>query len=323
MAVCDANEGLAESIAKKFDINRYYVNSAEMLKKEELTLTDICTPPITHASLSIQAMEAGCHVLVEKPMAMTCGEADQMIKASEKNGVKLGVVHNQLFPRVMMHAISMTSKGFLGDVTGVNLRDGQPRDGAQFMSKDHWVHKLPGGVFGEHLPHPIYLAMAFLGNVEPVAVYCRKLGSYDGVVADEVRVTLESERGIATIIASYNWPKVTAMLDVFGTKRNLHVNRHSSVLTTYGTGGDSRLWRAWDNVSQSYQELACTASAAFNTMLGRLPSGHEVLIGKFLRAIRDGTRPPVTAEEGREVVRVLEMITSQIESAAGNNRLAE
>jgi len=315
-ALCDVKEELARGIAGKLNVKRYYADLAEMLQREKLSLVDICTPPGTHATLAIQAMEAGCHVLVEKPMAISCQEADEMIRAAEKNRVKLCVAHNQLFLPVVTRAISMVRKGFIGDLTGVNLGDAQRRDNHEFVDQDHWIHRLPGGLFGEHLPHPIYLAMALLGHVEPATVYATKLSNYDWVVADEARVVLQGEKGIATITASHNWPKVTATLDIFGTRRNLHVDRHSSVLTSYGIGGESRLWRALENVSQSYQQLACTASAAVNTVLGRRASGHGILIGKFVQAIRGDGQVPVTAGEGREVVRVLEKITSQIESVA-------
>jgi predicted dehydrogenase len=315
-ALCDVKEDLARSVAQKFHVQRYYADFAEILKREELNLVDICTPPRTHPTLSIQAMEAGHHVLVEKPMALTCGEADEMIRASERNGVKLCVAHNKLFQPVIRKAVSLIREGIIGDLTGVDLRDGRPRDSHGFMNKEHWYHKLPGGVFSEDLPHPLYLATALLGHLEPVAIYTRKLSSYDWVVADEARIILEGEKGTATITASCNWPKVAATVDIFGTRRNLHVDLHSSVLTRYGAGGGSPLWRALDNLSQGYQQVACTASSAINTVLGRRHSGHCVLIGKLIKAIQEDTPPPVTGEEGREVVRLLEKITSQIDSTA-------
>jgi predicted dehydrogenase len=315
VALCDAREDLAKRVAKNFNIHRHYTDLSEMLGREELNLVDICTPPRTHATLSVQAMEAGCHVLVEKPMSIGCTEADDMIRASEKNRVKLCVVHNQLFHPVMMKAISMVREGLIGDLTGVSLRQAPPRDKDKLMNKDHWIHKLPGGLFSEQLPHPIYLATAFLSNLEPVAVHTRKLSSYDWVTADELRIILEGEKGIATVTVSYNWPKATATVDVFGTNKNLHVNLYSSVLVTYGVGGDSRLWRALDNLSQSYQQLACTASTAAKTLLGKYRSGHGMLIQRFIQAVRDDSRVPVTGEEGKEVVRVLEKINSRIEGA--------
>jgi len=103
-----------------------------------------------------------------------------------------------------------------------------------------------------------------------------------------------------------------ATLDVFGTRRNLHIDLHSGVLTKFGIGGEVRPWRALDNLSQGYQLFACTTYAALSTLLGRWHSGHHTLIEKFVESIRNDTKPPVTGEEGKEVVRLLESITAQM-----------
>jgi len=314
-AVCNLNENLAKKVAESYHIDSYYADLSEMLKNGKLDIVDICTSPKTHAPLSFTAMQAGCHVLVEKPIALSPKEADEMIRASKESKVKLCVVHNNLFYPTVMKARSMVSHGVIGDLTGISITYSWPKDRAEFTNKDHWYHKLPGGVFGEMLPHTIYLAVAFLGNLEPVAVYAKRLSNYEWVTADELGVILEGEKGIGTITASCNWPKDGkdyALFDVFGTKRNLHIDLYNAVLTEYGVSGGSRSARVLDNLSQSYQQWACIASATFNTVLGRHHTGHRTLIEKFIESVLNDTAPPVTGEEGREVVRVLEKIAAQI-----------
>ena len=318
-AVCDMNEDLAKRTAKSFRINRYYADLSQMLERENLDMVDICTSPKTHATLSVMVMEASCDVLVEKLFAMSTKEADEIIRASEENKVKLCVAHNKLFQPMVMRATSMTNLGAIGHLTGIDIVDAWPKENVDFMNKDHWYHKLPGGVLGEILPHPIYLAMSFLGKLEPVAVYARKLCSYEWVAADELRVILEGKRGTGMLTASCNWPKGGSTLDVLGTEKNLHIDLQTGVLTKFGTGGESRPWRALDNLSQGYQLFTCTTSAALNTLLGRQHSGHHTLIQKFVESIINDTEPPVTGEEGKEVVRVLERITAQMTSGPGSD----
>ncbi len=317
-AVCDMNENLAKEVAEKFHIDRYYTELSEMLKNEKLDMVDICTQPSTHLSLSVAAMQAGCHVLVEKLMAQNSKEADDMIKAAKEHKVKLCVVHNKLFQPMVMKAISIVREGAIGDLTGIDLRDAWSKDSSEIVgaaNKDHWYHKLPCGVLGEMLPHTIYLARAFLGNLDAVAVYARKLGNYEWIAADELRIILESKKCIGTITASCNWPKGVATFDLFGKKRNLHVSIHNGLLIEYGAGGESSPNRALDNLSQSYQQLACTSSIAFNTMLGKHHSGHRTLIQRFTESILNNTTPPVPGEEGREVVRVLEKIDALMKTS--------
>ena len=101
-AVCDISEAEAKRTANMFDVNRYYTDLSDMLKREDLEMVDICTPPQMHAQMAIQAMEEGCHVLLEKPMTSSVSEADKILRALKKSGVKLCIVHNYLFKPIAM-----------------------------------------------------------------------------------------------------------------------------------------------------------------------------------------------------------------------------
>jgi predicted dehydrogenase len=312
VAVCDKNEALAGQITREFHIKSYYAALPEMLDKERLDVVDICAPPQTHLALSTQAMQAGCHVLTEKPMALTLKDADEMIKAARANQVQLCVIHNELFLPVVIKARSMVNDGVVGDVVGISITDSMARDADLILNQEHWCHKLPGGIFGEMLPHPIYLAQAFLGRLETVAVHARKLGSHDWMLADELRVTLEGENGLATITESVNWPEDFMVLDIFGTKMSLHVDIWSSVITRYAVGGGGRYLRGWQNLEQSLQRLAGTASTTLRVISGNFRDGHRALIQQFSESLQSGSKPPVTIEEAREVVRLYQAITIQV-----------
>lgn len=312
VAICDRNEALARRVAERFHVNSYYTDFSEMLDKEKMDMVDICAPPQTHLALSAKAMEAGCHVLTEKPMALSLKEADEMIEAAKANQVQLCVVHNELFLPVVMKARSMVKRGIIGDLIGISITDSMPRDGDLILNKEHWCHSLPGGIFGEMLPHPIYLAQAFMGRLEPVAVHSRKLSSYDWLVADELRVILEGENGLATITESVNWPEDIMTLDIFGTKMPLHVDIWGTVMTRYAVASRGRFSRGWQNLEQSFQRLVGTASTTLSVISGRFRGGHRNLIQKFVESLQNGTEPPVTMEKAREVVRLYQAITAQI-----------
>ena len=312
VAICDRNEDLARRVSERYHISSYYTDFSDMLAKEKLGMVDICTAPQTHLALSVSAMEAGCHVLVEKPMALSLKEADMMAEAAKASQVELCVVHNELFEAVVMKAQSMVSEGAIGDLVAVNITDLTPKSYDWVMDKEHWAHKLPGGIFGEMLPHPLYLATAFLGHLEPKAVNSRKLGSYDWLTADELRITLEGKNGIATIISSINTLEDNVLIDVLGTKMGLRVSLWNSALTTFGRGGHRRVTRGLENLRQGFAILIGTALAALNFTLGRQHRGHYTLIQGFVKSLQNGSEPPVTVEEAREVVRLYEAITEQI-----------
>jgi predicted dehydrogenase len=313
VAVCDKNEALARRVAKKFGINSYYPELAQMLNREEMEVVDICTPPPTHPALAIQAMKAGRHVLTEKPMALTLKEADEMVEAARASQVQLGVVHDQLFMPVVIKAREMVASGVVGEVVGISITDAMPRDSDIIWNKDHWCHRLPGGIFGKMLPHPLYLAQAFLGELEPAAVYSRRLSNRNWLLADELRVVLEGRNSLVTITESVNLPDDFMLLDIFGTKMSLHVDLWGLVLTRYAVaGGGGRFARGRQNLELGFQRLAGTAGTTARVISGYYHSGYFSLIRRFLESVRSGIGIPVTVEEAREVVKLYQAVTAQI-----------
>ena len=83
-AVCDKNKELASKVAAQYGITNVYTTQTEMLAKENLDIIDVCTPPQIHAPIAIEALEHGCHVLMEKPMALSAADCDSMIEAAKK-----------------------------------------------------------------------------------------------------------------------------------------------------------------------------------------------------------------------------------------------
>ena len=315
VALCDANAELAERVARKFGIDKYYADFSAMLKQEQLDVADITVSPRAHAPLSIQALEAGCHVLVEKPIAEGVKEADEVVNLACDKGLKLCVVHNNLFAPTVLKALDMIQKGALGEVRGIDIRCPWPRSNRELANKEHWYHKLPGGLFGEVLPHTIYLARAFLGEVEPVAVHARKFTQYEWIKSDDLRVILDSERGICTVTVSCSWAKNKVLIDIFGTKKSLHLDVINSVITEFGYGEETYSSHVTENIRQGWQLFSGTASTIFDVVSGRYATGHETLIRRFIQSMREGTALPVTAEDGREVVRIVEQIATQVESS--------
>src|SRR4030042_5901402 len=114
-AVCDKEEAFAKRTAEQFGIGSYFTSLSEMLK-EKIDIVDICTPPRTHYSLAIEALEAGRHVLAEKPLAMTVKEVDDMIDVSKRKNVKLCVVHQNLFNPAVQKAKRLVESGQGGQI---------------------------------------------------------------------------------------------------------------------------------------------------------------------------------------------------------------
>jgi len=119
VAVCDVTMELAESFAASYGVERAYDSLEKMLKDPELDVLLIATPNNFHAEQTIQAAEAGKHVLCEKPMALTVPDCERMIEACKKNKVKLAVDFQNRFHPAHVEARRLIEAGMIGEITVV------------------------------------------------------------------------------------------------------------------------------------------------------------------------------------------------------------
>jgi predicted dehydrogenase len=313
-AICDQRISVAKEVASRFRVKSVFDDLAEMLLKEKLDVVDICTPPHTHASLSIQAMEAGCHVLVEKPMATSVHEADRMISSSKKHNVKLCVVHQNICNPVVMKAKRLVETGAVGDLLNVDVRTFERKDSEMCLNENHWCHTLPGGIFYEILPHPVYLLQSFLKDIKPVNVVSRKLGNVKWMKNDELRVLVEAENGLGSIVVSCNSPIHGDTFEILGSKKALRADLWGRTLITFKSRTQSSFSVGISNMHlglQLFKVIGSTASTLLKTVRGNV-SAHYAFISRFIDSISNNIEPPTTAENGRETVKILEEICKQL-----------
>ena len=145
-----------------------YTDWKKMLKEIKPDAVDICTPNGLHCAPAVDACNAGCHAIVEKPMAMTPAECEKMIAAAEKNKVKLSVGFQQRYRDVTKALIKARDEGVFGDILFVEVkalrRRGIPNWGV-FGQKE----KQGGGPLIDIGVHMLEAAYEFMGSPKPVA----------------------------------------------------------------------------------------------------------------------------------------------------------
>ncbi len=206
-------------------------------------------------------------------------------------------------------------KGEIGELRGMIIKHSISPEEPYLTDKNYFVHKLPGGEFGELLPHLIYLTNAFMGKLKVAQVYWNKRSTASELlVADEWRVILEGEKGVGTLIRSTNSP-YEFWMQLCGTKMNLYIDFNNYiVLKQTGRGHYSfpLLSHALTNLNINYQILTSTLSAGLRGISGKanvFGYSHSVSIRKFIESIQNDSNPPVTGEQGRENVRVFIELT--------------
>jgi predicted dehydrogenase len=314
VAICDLNLAAAKQVASQFGIPRTYNNIAEMLNAEKPDLVDICTPPQTHARLAIEAMRHGCHVLVEKPMALTVADCDQIVRASEEYGLKVCVGHSDLFYEPFIRARRMVADGAIGRVRGMRIFLSTPTD---YMTSrpEHWAHKLPGGVIGETGPHVAYMTLAFIPRIRTVNVDALKvMNNYPWSSFEDYRINLIGDEAISSASVVYTTDEWAARVEVLGDKGFLMLDLESMNVLHYRRTELEAIPVGLSLLGESAQLARAFVSNAIRVATNRVRSTHEIIISQFVDGILSGSAPPVSAEEGREAVRVVNMVVENIES---------
>jgi len=319
VAVCDVNKEFAERTAKRWKIPYIYTDFDELIEESRVKVVDICTPPDTHASLSIKAMDAGLNVILEKPMSMTIEESEEILREYQKrkDKVKLCVVHNILFTPPVIELKSLLSKKEV-EILGVDIRWFHTPYDEKISDRNHWVHSLPGGRFGENLIHPVYILQDLIGELNVRDVYASKRGSYEWVKYDELYITFNSNKGFGSIYISFNSPRTGyPTIRVYGKNAILNFDGTNMTLLTQNQAGRLNMERTKDSISASVQILASTIKNAIRVVKG-WRTGHETLFRTFVNSIlNEKVKFPYSPEEAFKANKIFLEILDRLELGSG------
>jgi predicted dehydrogenase len=317
LSIADLDQSQAARIAERYAIKHVYSDFESMNKAQTLDVVHILTPPQTHADLAIKAMEAGCHTLVEKPMALTVADADAMVKSARKNGVKLGIDHNFLFNPVVVAAQSLVESGAVGHIAHVEVH--YNFDIKRVSSKGtnlelHWSSNLLAGLTSDLLPHSASLLLQFMGS--PTGVYAVQKSNdlLPNQAIDELRVLADSERATGLLSLSMGARPDCFTLTIYGTEMSIHANLSNMTLVKRRNRNVPRAAvRVLDNVEQAMQILGCTFANTFKIMTGKVGPPGDVgpAIADFYTSIESNSEPFSHGEAGKQVIEFIARIYNE------------
>jgi predicted dehydrogenase len=320
VGLSDVNYEAAQKVAAEFGVPHVYSEAAEMIAAEKPTVVDICTPPATHARLACAAMEEGAHVLVEKPMATTLADCDDMVKTARRCGVQMCVGHSGLFYGPFLKARQLVKQGAIGEFRGMRVVISTPTD-YMTANKDHWAHRLPGGAIGETGPHAVYMSLAFIKQVQSVAVNAAKLlPAYPWSQFEDYRIDLVGSEGISSINVNYATNQWMVWVEIAGSEGTLQLDLHGRSVIQIDRRKLRTVNIGLSVLSQAGQLVRGAVSTGVRFVLEQNLSTHDRLISAYAESLRMNKASPVTAEEGREAVKVMEMITEQLAERAEHPR---
>lgn len=228
VAVYSRTEPHAKKAAKRWKVKAWYTDCKDLLKRDDIDAVSICAPVNIHKEMVIAAARAGKHILCEKPMALSSGEAEEMIKVSNENKVILmvGFCHRfyQLNARVKkfieekkLDKLIMFHNRFNLDVN---------YEGTWFAQKD----RCGGGVIMDCGVHSVDLFRWLVGEVKSV---CTSMDTFvqKMEVEDTGIITLRSKKGVLGVIElSWSTPSSENTVEIYGSKGTAIVNYNKNEL---------------------------------------------------------------------------------------------
>ena len=291
VAVCDANLARARAVAEKFEIPHYFSDDDQVLREDSIEAVDVCAPTNAHMTIAINALSAGKHVLVEKPMSRSLEEGQRMVKAAAQYQRKLMVAMNVRFRRDAINLKSFIESGDLGEL--FYAKSGWLRRQEKWTERS-WLFQKQysgGGVLMDLGIQMLDLSLWLFGNRKAKRV---KAATYNKVarldVEDAAVAFVHLEDG-ATLTLEVSWtflaPQDDLYANLFGTKGGALLNPLRVMKEMHGS-------------------LINMTPRTEDTPIHLYKRSYKNELSHFIKCVRDNTPMLSSGEESLERMRIVE-----------------
>jgi predicted dehydrogenase len=315
VAFCDIVEERAQKAATEYGAegSKVYTDYRELLSDASIDIVHVCTPNDSHAEITIAALEAGKHVMCEKPMAKTAADAKRMVEAAKRTGKKLTIGYNNRFRPDSQHLKKLCDDGELGEIYFAKAhairRRAVPTWGV-FLDEE----KQGGGPLIDIGTHALDLTLWMMNNYKPKVVLgtsYHKLSQRENAANawgpwDPSKFTVEDsafgmvvmENG-ASIVLESSWALNT-----------LEVDEAKCTLCGTEAGADMKggLRINGEKHSRLYTQEVELKSGGVAFYDGATESAPDLEMRLWIKAIDENTDPVVTPEQAFVVSQILEAI---------------
>jgi len=295
VALCDRDPEKAQRVAQKFGIPRAVARVEDMLADDEIDAVDICTPNFLHAPMASAALEAGKHVLCERPLARSSEEAAAMVKAAKKaDRLLMCAVQHRFRPDAQLLR-KFVDKGDLGDI--FLAKAGWLRQKTEWDS-DEWrrqKRESGGGVVLDLGFQMLDLSLWVLGGQKVTSVTASVHRSRKGEVEDSATAFFRLASG-ATLTLELTW--------------GLLMEKDFAYLNLFGSGGAALLNPF--RVHKGMHGTLVNVTPALETSKNQYRQSMEAQVEHFADTLRTGKKP---MGSGEEILAVMELMDAVYKSA--------
>lgn len=307
VALCDRNRTRAKKLSRRFRVSKIYEDASELFKEERLDLVDICTPGFTHHRLCMEAIQNGVDVLVEKPLALSVAEANDIDKASKIKGVKVCVVQDYRFKEPFARAMNMYKEGKTGqikEITGV-------QHGLSIYSSPSWLwnEQRSGGILYELGIHIVDLQAWFCGKHEKIIGINTKFDEKLNYHTDlQAIIKYESGAiGILDLVWFSSFP--VFHFNVYGTATDLYTELFPE---RFYVASSSSLRPIPDFFIEAKRVLKFAKKVVLRQRKKHAVYSFMKLLSEYIVAIEEDKEPPVSVKSVMNTMRLLEDLRKKV-----------
>ncbi|MBM3975345.1 MAG: Gfo/Idh/MocA family oxidoreductase, partial [Planctomycetes bacterium] len=219
VAVCDPAPGRAQAFAKKHGIAHACSSLGELQALGTIDAVHVLTPPHLHADLALQALAAGWHVLVEKPLVLRSADVAPLQRAAADAGRVLAVNHNQTAHPAIARLQAHLAAGKLGRLDHVAIQHHVPLRQLQTGDVGHFMFQTEANILLEQGVHLFAVVFALLGAARSVrAIAGARTKLPNGVdFVGEWLLHLDCERGTASVRMAFGQPMLETTVQAIGS----------------------------------------------------------------------------------------------------------
>jgi predicted dehydrogenase len=284
-AVMDADESRAAQAGNEAGVP-HFSDFESLLNETEIDAVILAVPNNLHAPLSVRALEAGKHVLCEKPLAISPSEAERIVQAAEKSGKYVKTASNHRFFPTVIKAYDLYKSGSIGEI--LSFRGSIGNDGG--LTHDSWFWKKDiagGGTLIDNACHLLDIARMFMGDFSMCLGQVANLYWKEAEVEDYASGIFVTEEGRQALITS-SWAQWTGYFyfELWGDEGYIFVDSRGEDKVTVGDNHKGVV-RTFD--------------------YGRYPiTSHQDELSYFVRSVTKGEQPIPSAADGLEVIKMID-----------------
>jgi predicted dehydrogenase len=317
-AVADILPGKAETVGRKYDAERIYGSAEDLLADSEIDVVCICTPSGMHGDGAIAALQAGKHVICEKPMEVSLDRCDAMIRAAQHTGKKLSIISQHRFDAASQIVKEAIDSGKLGRIVLADATVKWWRTQGYYDSGDWrgtWEMDGGGALMNQGVHTVDVLQWLVSGQGKVTSVYGQtRTAAHERIEVEDVAVlNLTFANGaIGSITATTAaWDGEPVRISIYGTEGTAIIEGDRLRLLKFKSGEEY----ATETAAAHALSVAKggTASVKDDTLIRAAESdpgavwgdAHRAQFEDFLKAIHEDTSPLIDGPAGRAPVEII------------------